>query len=186
MVCCVLLLLCLAMSLKFLIFPRLLPWRSIGFAFSASNEMIIFFLSVCLYSGLHWWISVYWTITACLGWSQRKHMVCTNMWILAQNLGIPKIQFTDQEERRTKCECFGPLVLLRRESKIPTGASTETKCGAETEGKAHKLPHLGIYSTYSHQMQTLLWIPRTMWWEESDIAVCWEALEEPDNYRGWC
>jgi hypothetical protein len=47
-------------------------------------------------------------------------------------------------------------VLLRRESKILTGANTESKCGAETEGKAiQRLPHLGIHPKYSHQTQTL-------------------------------
>jgi hypothetical protein len=47
--------------------------------------------------------------------------------------------------------------------KILTGANTETKCGAETEGKAiQRLPHLGIHPIYSHQTQTLLWKPRGM------------------------
>jgi hypothetical protein len=37
---------------------------------------------------------------------------------------------------------------------------TETKCEAETEGKAsHRLPHLGIHPIYRHQTQTLLWMP---------------------------
>jgi hypothetical protein len=52
-------------------------------------------------------------------------------------------------------------VLLRRGNKILTGANMETKCGAETEGKAiQRLPHLGIYPIYSYQTQTLLWMPR--------------------------
>ena len=39
-------------------------------------------------------------------------------------------------------------VLLRRGNKILMGANTETKCGAETEGKAiQRLPHLGIHPT---------------------------------------
>jgi hypothetical protein len=38
--------------------------------------------------------------------------------------------------------------VLRRGNKILTGANTETKYGAETEGKAIKrLPHLGIHPT---------------------------------------
>ena len=38
-------------------------------------------------------------------------------------------------------------VLLRREIKIPVGGDTETKFGAETEGKAiQKLLHLGNLS----------------------------------------
>ena len=52
-------------------------------------------------------------------------------------------------------------VSLRRENKILIRANTETKYGAETEGKAiQRLPHLGIHHIYSHQMQTLLWFPR--------------------------
>ena len=37
-------------------------------------------------------------------------------------------------------------ILLRRGNKIPMGGDTETKCGAETEGKAiQRLPHLEIH-----------------------------------------
>ena len=54
-------------------------------------------------------------------------------------------------------------VLLRRVNKIPMGGDTETKCGAETEGKAiHRLPHLGIHPIYSYQTQTLLWMPTSV------------------------
>ena len=36
------------------------------------------------------------------------------------------------------------LILLRKENKIPMEGVTETKCGAETKGKAiQRLPHLG-------------------------------------------
>jgi len=43
-------------------------------------------------------------------------------------------------------------VLLRRENKIFTGGNTETKCGAETEGKVIQIqPHLGIHPIYCHQ-----------------------------------
>jgi hypothetical protein len=51
-------------------------------------------------------------------------------------------------------------VLLRRGNKIPMGGYTETKYRAETEGKAiQRLPYWEIHPIYSHQMQTLLWIP---------------------------
>jgi hypothetical protein len=41
-------------------------------------------------------------------------------------------------------------VLLRRENKILTRGNKETKCGAETEGKAtQRLPHLGIHPIYN-------------------------------------
>ena len=43
-------------------------------------------------------------------------------------------------------------VLFRRVNKILTGGNMETKCAAETEGKAiQRLPHLGIHPIYSHQ-----------------------------------
>ena len=60
---CRLLLSCLGMGLEFLIFPRLLSWMGVG-----SCQMLFlhltrwscgFCLWVCLYNGLHWWISVY-------------------------------------------------------------------------------------------------------------------------------
>jgi hypothetical protein len=52
------------------------------------------------------------------------------------------------------------LILLRRGNKIPMEGDTETKCGAETEGMTtQRLPLLGIHLIYSHQTQTLLWMP---------------------------
>jgi hypothetical protein len=49
------------------------------------------------------------------------------------------------------------LILLRRENKIPREGVTETKFGAETEGRTiQKLPYLGIYAINNHQTQTLL------------------------------
>jgi hypothetical protein len=52
------------------------------------------------------------------------------------------------------------FLLLRRGNKISMGGDRETKFGAETEGKAiQRLPHLGIQPIYSHQTQTLLWMP---------------------------
>jgi hypothetical protein len=51
-------------------------------------------------------------------------------------------------------------LLLRRGNKIFMGENT--KCGAETEGKAiQRLPHPGIHPTYSHQTQKLLWMPKS-------------------------
>ena len=48
-------------------------------------------------------------------------------------------------------------VLLRRGNKILMEANMETKCRAETEGKAiQRLRHLGIHHIQSHQTQTLV------------------------------
>ena len=53
-------------------------------------------------------------------------------------------------------------VLLRKGNKILIRGDTETKCGAEAEGKAIlRLFHLGIHPIYSYQAQTLLWLPRS-------------------------
>ena len=64
--------------------------------------------------------------------------------------------------KKKEVQSVDGLVLLRRGNKILTGGNTETKCGAETEGKAiQRLPHLGIHPIYNHQTQTLLWMPRS-------------------------
>jgi hypothetical protein len=76
-------------------------------------------------------------------------------------------------------------LLLRRGNKILTGGNMETKCGTETEGKViQRLPHLGIHPIYSLQTWMLLWMPRSACWREPDMAVSWEALPEPEKYRG--
>jgi hypothetical protein len=64
-----------------------------------------------------------------------------------------KIQFTDHMKLKKKeVQSVDVSVFLRRENKILKGENMETKCGAETEGKAiHRLPHLGSHAIYSHQ-----------------------------------
>jgi hypothetical protein len=62
-----------------------------------------------------------------------------------------------------------------------------TKSGAKTKRKAiQRLPHLGIQPTCRHQIQTLLLMPRSACWQETHRAVSWEALPDPDQYRGGC
>jgi hypothetical protein len=75
--------------------------------------------------------------------------------------GIPKIQFTDHMKLKKKEEkSVGGSVLLKWGINIPIERDTETKCQAETEGKAiWRLPHLRIHPIYSYQTQTLLWMP---------------------------
>jgi hypothetical protein len=52
------------------------------------------------------------------------------------------------------------LILLGRGIKIPMEGGTETKCGADTEGKAIPwLFQLRIHPIYSHQTQRLLLMP---------------------------
>jgi hypothetical protein len=50
--------------------------------------------------------------------------------------------------------------LLRIGNKIPMEGVTETKFGAETKERTiQRLPHLGIYPIYNHQIQTPLHMP---------------------------
>jgi hypothetical protein len=81
------------------------------------------------------------------------------MWILAQKLGILKVQFTDHRKLKKK-EVQSFLAGGPKKKKILTGRNTETNRGAETEGKAiQRLPQLGFHPIYSYQIQTLLWMP---------------------------
>jgi hypothetical protein len=80
---------------------------------------------------------------------------------LAQKLRIYKIEFTDHIMLKKKeGQSVDASVLLGRGNKIFEGGNMETKCRAETEGKAiQRLHHLGIHPIYKHQAQTLLWMP---------------------------
>jgi hypothetical protein len=74
--------------------------------------------------------------------------------------------------KKKENQSVGALVLLRKGNKILTGSNTETKCGAETERKANqRLPYLRIHPIYSHQMQTIFWMPRSACGQKPDIAV---------------
>jgi hypothetical protein len=81
-------------------------------------------------------------------------------WLLAQKPGIPKIQFTDHMKFKKEDQSAETSILLRRGYKIPVVGVTEMKCGAETERMTiQRLSHLEIHPIYSHQTQTLLWMP---------------------------
>jgi hypothetical protein len=86
------------------------------------------------------------------------------MGILAQELRIPKIQFTDHMKLKKKeDQSLDTSVLFRKGNKILTEGTSETKCGAEIKGKAiQELPHPGIHPIYRHQTQTLLLMPRSV------------------------
>ena len=62
--------------------------------------------------------------------------------------------------------------LLRMGNKIPMEGVTETKFGAETEGRIiQRQLHLGIHHIISHQTQTLLHMPARICLQDPDIAV---------------
>ena len=107
----------------------------------------------------------------------------TDKWILAQKLRIPRYNSQTWSSRRRMTKSMDTLVLLRRGNKIPMEGVTEIKCETETKIKAiQRLPHLGIHPIYSHQIQTLLWMPTSACWQKPDIAVFWNAVPVPEKY----
>ena len=89
-----------------------------------------------------------------------------------------------QEEGTPKYECFGSS---EKGNKILTGAIIETKCGAESEGRAtYRLSYLGIYPINSDQTLTFLWITRSAYQKEHIIVVFGGSLSEPYRYRSRC
>jgi hypothetical protein len=114
--------------------------------------------------------------------------VLTDKWILAQKLRIPKIHFAEYMKLKKKeDQSVDTLVLLRRGNNISMEGVTETWYETKTEGMTiQRLPCLGIHPINNLRTQTLLWMPTRACWEESDIAVFWEALPVPDKCRsGW-
>jgi hypothetical protein len=67
---------------------------------------------------------------------------------------MPKIQSIDDINLKKKeVQSVHASVLLRKGNKILMGANMETKCRAETEGKAMKrMSHLGIHPIYRQQI----------------------------------
>ena len=90
-------------------------------------------------------------------------------------------QFTDLIKLKKKeGQNVDASVLLIRRNKTLTGESTGTNKGAGIEGKIiQRLPHLGIYPICSHQIQALLLMPSSAYWQEPDMDASSEALPEP-------
>jgi hypothetical protein len=80
--------------------------------------------------------------------------------MLAQKLKIFKIHAKHMKLKKKKDQNVDTLSLLRMGNKILMEGVTETKVGAEMEGRTiQKLPHLGIHPINNHQTQTLLHMP---------------------------
>jgi hypothetical protein len=69
---------------------------------------------------------------------------------------MPKIQFAKHMKlKKNEDQSVDTKFLLRMGHEIPMEGVTETKFGAEKEGRTiQRLPHLGIHSISSHQTQT--------------------------------
>ena len=78
-------------------------------------------------------------------------------------------------------------LLLRMGNKLPMEGVTETKFGAEMEGRTiQRLPHPGIPPIYNHQTQILLHMSARFCLQDPDIAVSCEVMPVPGKYRGGC
>ena len=110
----------------------------------------------------------------------------TDKWILSQKLRIPKIQSAKHMKLKKKeDQSVDTSFLLRMGNKMPMEGVKETKFAAETEW-IQRLPHSGINPINNQQTQTLWQMPTRACWQETDIAVSWEALPVPDKYRSGC
>jgi hypothetical protein len=91
----------------------------------------------------------------------QSYHALTDKCVLAPKARIPKIQNTDHMKlKKREDQSVDAFVLLRRMSKILMGRHTVTEYGVKTKGVTiQRLTHLGIHPIYSHQTQTLLWMP---------------------------
>ena len=94
-----------------------------------------------------------------------------------------QIELTDHIKLREKeDQSVGASILLRKGNKILKGENWGSKCRAEIEGKViQRLPYLGIHPVYSHQTQTLWWMPSSACWKEADIVISWGARQSLTN-----
>ena len=74
---------------------------------------------------------------------------------------MPKKQFAKYMKiKKMEDQSVDTSLLLRIGSEIPMEGVTETKFGAETEGRTiQRLPHQELCPIISHQMQTLVHMP---------------------------
>ena len=115
LVCCILLLICLGMGLKFLIFPRLLTWRNAEFCqmlFRHLMNFVLFFLWVFLCGGICCWISIYWNIPASLGWSPLDHGKWSFWCVLGFGLQEFDENFLNYNYKRDCSEVFFLCLVL--------------------------------------------------------------------------
>jgi hypothetical protein len=78
-------------------------------------------------------------------------------------------------------------ILLRLQNNVSMEGVTETKFGAEMDGRTiQRLPHPGIHNRISHQTQTLLHMQARFCWHGPDTAVSCEAMPMPGKYRSGC
>ena len=106
---------------------------------------------------------------------------------LAPKLRIPKTQFTDQMKLKKKeVQSMDISILLRRGSKYPWEEIQRQSVEQRLKERPPRDCPTWVSIPYSHQTQTLLWMPTNACGQEPDIAVSWEVLPVPNKYRGGC
>jgi hypothetical protein len=92
------------------------------------------------------------------GFRYKKHRRKTNY------VGLYSILFNlfakHMKLKKKEGQSVDTSLLLRMGNKLPMEGVTETKFGAETEGKTiQRQPYRRIHPIYNHQTQTLLHMP---------------------------
>ena len=101
-------------------------------------------------------------------------VTCSTMFITALFMRARSWKESISPSERSGCRKCGPF----------TQRSTRQLLKTVNLWKAIQRPsHLGIHPIYTFQIQTLLWMSTKACWQESDIAVSWEALPVTDKYR---
>ena len=114
--------------------------------------------------------------------------ILTDKWILSLKLRKNKVKFAKPMKLNKKeDQSVDTSFLLRMGNKVPMEGVTETKFGAEMEGRTiQRLPHPGIHPIYNHQTQTLLHMPERFCWQDPDIALSCESMPMSGKYRSGC
>jgi hypothetical protein len=98
-----------------------------------------------------------------------------------------KIKFAKHKKIKKEGQHVDTSFLLRIGNKTPMEGVTETKFGAEVEGRTmQRLPHPWIHTIISHQLQTLLHMPAKFCGKDPDIAFSCVARPMPGKYRSGC
>jgi hypothetical protein len=111
----------------------------------------------------------------------------TDKQILAQKLRISKIQFAKHMKLKKKEDpSLDTLLLLRMGNKTPMEGVTETKFGAEMEGRTiQRLPHPGTAHIQPPSPDTIAYA-RKILLAEPCIALSCEAMPMSGKYRNGC
>ena len=106
---------------------------------------------------------------------------------LAPKLRIPRHNSqTKWSSRRRKSKVWIFQSFLEGGSKYPWEEIQRQSVEQRLKERPPRDCPTWVSIPYSHQTQTLLWMPTNACGQEPDIAVSWEVLPVPNKYRGGC